>query len=232
MAVTERKSTPTRTFFRARARCVGVGDLFVGGLSLNSPSVVEELEPQFLLGAYAVGTFPMSDPLGRIGFYDPDPRGIFDLDEFHVPGTLRQAYRRGKFRIEIDRDFDAVIRSCASREEGTWISEEIVEAFVRLHELGHAHSVECYEGEALAGGLYGVALKGAFFGESMFHRATDASKIALVHLVEQLKSRNYKLLDVQFLTPHLATFGAKEIPRNEYKARLVAALKADCHFVD
>ncbi len=194
--------------------------------------MVEELEPDFLLRAYANGTFPMSDPIGRIGFYAPDPRAIIDLEEFSVSKTLRQTYRKGRFEMAIDRDFSGVIRACAEREEGTWISPDIIEAFERLHELGHAHSVSCYHEDELAGGLYGVSLSGAFFGESMFHYRTDASKVALLHLVEHIKSRGFKLLDVQFLTEHLTRFGAKEIPRNEYKARLTAAMKAECTFTD
>lgn len=194
--------------------------------------VVEELEPEFLLSAYANGTFPMSDPIGRIGFYDPDPRAIIDLDEFSVSRTLRQTYRQGRFEIVIDRDFSRVIRACAERDEGTWISPDIIEAYDRLHELGHAHSVACYREDELAGGLYGLSLRGAFFGESMFHYHTDASKVALVHLVEHIISRGFKLLDVQFLTEHMTRFGAKEIPRNEYKVRLRAALKAECTFAD
>ncbi len=151
--------------------------------------MVEELEPEFLLRAYANGTFPMSDPIGRIGFYDPDPRAIIDLDEFSVSRTLRQTYRQGRFEIVIDRDFSRVIRACAEREEGTWISSDIIEAFDRLHELGHAHSVACYHEDELVGGLYGLSLRGAFFGESMFHYQADASKVALLHLVEHIKSR-------------------------------------------
>jgi leucyl/phenylalanyl-tRNA--protein transferase len=189
-----------------------------------------ELAPAFLLNAYASGVFPMSDEQGRISWYAPDPRAIIELDEFHVPRTLRSACRQNRFKIAVDRDFRRVIRGCAAREEGTWISEDMEEAYIRLHDMGLAHSVECYVGDELGGGLYGVALGGAFFGESMFHRVRDASKVALVFLVERLRERGYKLLDVQFLTEHLARFGAKEIPRNEYIVRLKVALKVSCTF--
>jgi len=185
-----------------------------------------------LINAYASGVFPMSDDEGRISWYAPDPRAVIDLDEFHVPRTLRSVCRRNRFEVAVNRDFGAVIRRCAAREEGTWISEDIEEAYNRLHDQGLAHSVESYLGDELAGGLYGVALGGAFFGESMFHGVRDASKVALVFLVERLRERGYKLLDVQFLTEHLARFGAKEIPRNEYLVKLKAALKVACRFAD
>ena len=194
--------------------------------------VKAELSPELVLGAYASGIFPMGYPGGRVAWYAPDPRAIIELDEFHVSNTLRRKYQQGRFELAVDRAFPAVIRACSHRPEGTWISREIIEAYVRLHELGYAHSVECRREGKLAGGLYGVALGGAFFGESMFHREPDASKIAMVYLVERLRERGYGLLDVQVLTPHLARFGAKEIPRREYMVRLRAALKKECRFVD
>ena len=195
-------------------------------------SVKEELAPAVLISAYASGVFPMSDAEGQISWYAPDPRAIIALPEFHVPRKLGRRYRQGQFELVVNRDFPAVIRACANREEGTWISRDMEQAYVQLHRLGLAHSVECYEEERLAGGLYGVALGAAFFGESMFHRERDVSKFALVYLVERMRKRGYKLLDVQFLTAHLARFGAKEIPRNEYLVRLRVALKTNCRFAD
>ena len=194
--------------------------------------VKEELAPAVLLSAYASGVFPMSDPDGQIRWYAPDPRAILELEGFHVPRTLGRTYRQGRFETVPNRDFPAVIRACADREEGSWISGDMEAAYIELHELGFAHSVACYREGRLAGGLYGVALGGAFFGESMFHRERDASKISLVYLVERLRERGYKLLDVQFLTGHLIRFGAREIPRNEYMVRLRAALKTNCRFTD
>lgn len=191
-----------------------------------------DLQPERLLTAYATGIFPMADEDGKIYWYSPDPRAVIELDRFHVPRTLRQAYRRRPFELVVDQDFEAVIRGCADRPEGTWISAEIVEAYCRLHALGVAHSVEARQGPELVGGLYGVALAGAFFGESMFHTESDASKIALVYLVERMIARGYQLLDVQFITPHLQRFGAVEISRKDYLNRLEAALRTRCTFVD
>ncbi|HSW45006.1 MAG TPA: leucyl/phenylalanyl-tRNA--protein transferase [Phycisphaerae bacterium] len=189
------------------------------------------LTPQVLVAAYANGIFPM-DVEGRIAWFCPDPRTIIDLDRFHVPGNIAQRYRNRHFEIRVDTCFEEVIRSCAELREETWISAEIVEAYIGLHRLGPAHSVESWRGGELAGGLYGVALGGAFFGESMFHRQTDASKVALVALVERLKARGFVMLDVQFTTPHLERFGAVEIPRDEYLKRLGAAIELPVKFVD
>ncbi len=180
--------------------------------------------------AYANGIFPM-DVDGELCWFSPDPRAILPLDAFHVPRTLRQVVRQGRFEIRVDGDFAAVILACAERPiEQTWISEEIVAAYTRLHELGFAHSVEAWRDGELAGGLYGVALGGAFFGESMFHRRRDASKAALVALVERMKARGFSLLDVQWPTPHLRRFGVIEVPRREYLRRLRAALLLKCDF--
>jgi leucyl/phenylalanyl-tRNA---protein transferase len=189
-----------------------------------------------LLAAYASGWFPMADDRGRLSWYSPDPRGVIPLDSFHVPARLARVVRAGKFRIVIDSVFEDVIRACARAERepddsGTWISEEIVESYCTLHQLGHAHSVEAWSGERLAGGLYGVALGGAFFGESMFHEETDASKVALVALVERLRSRNFVLLDTQWVTEHLEQFGALEIPRSTYMQQLGASLRVKTAFV-
>jgi leucyl/phenylalanyl-tRNA--protein transferase len=202
------------------------------GIGVNLVVVKAELSPEFLLGAYASGIFPMGYPGGRVAWYAPDPRAIIELDEFHVSNTLRRKYQQQRFDLTVNRAFPTVIRACSRRREGTWISQEIIEAYERLHELGYAHSVECRLAGKLAGGLYGVALGGAFFGESMVHREPDASKIALVYLVGRLRERGYALLDVQVLTPHLARFGAKEIPRREYMLRLQVALKKECRFAD
>ena len=188
-----------------------------------------------LLAAYASGWFPMGDDEGRISWYSPDPRGVVPLDAFHVPSRLRRVVRTGRFRIELNRAFAQVIRACAEAERdthdrGTWISEEIVESYCALHTLGYAHSIEAWQEEHLVGGLYGVALGGAFFGESMFHRATDASKVALVALVDRLNARGFTLLDIQWVTDHLEQFGAVEIPRLEYLRRLDAALDVNARF--
>jgi leucyl/phenylalanyl-tRNA--protein transferase len=190
-----------------------------------------QLSPDILLAAYAQGVFPMADPDGVIGWYSPDPRAIIPLESFHVSRTLRQRCRQGCFEIRLNTHFEAVVRNCADRSEGTWISDEIVEAYCLLHRLGFAHCVESWQQGDLVGGLYGVTLGGAFFGESMFHRQTDASKVALVHLVERMRKRRYTLLDVQFTTPHLEQFGVVEIPRDEYLRRLGRALELDCRFV-
>jgi leucyl/phenylalanyl-tRNA---protein transferase len=191
-----------------------------------------QLTPELLVNAYASGIFPMADDDDRIIWFSPEPRAILELDSFTVSRSLRARCRKGEFDLAINRDFAAVIDACADRPEGTWINADIRFAYVELHRLGFAHSVESWQDGRLVGGLYGVALGGAFFGESMFHRATDASKVALVHLVERLRQRGYVLLDVQFTTPHLAQFCCTEIPRQEYLARLHAALRLDCRFVD
>ncbi|HSC28825.1 MAG TPA: leucyl/phenylalanyl-tRNA--protein transferase [Vicinamibacterales bacterium] len=188
-----------------------------------------------LVSAYASGWFPMAVDGGDIRWFSPDPRGIIPLDRFHVPRRLRRVCRRGVFRIEVDRDFEGVIRGCAAAERdengsGSWISGEIVDSYTALHARGLAHSVEAWHDNRLAGGLYGVALGGAFFGESMFHRETDASKVALVALVERLRSRGFLLLDTQWVTPHLEQFGAIEVSRVEYLSRLEAALARRCVF--
>lgn len=188
------------------------------------------LTPELLVRTYCAGVFPMADARrGAIHWYAPDPRAIIPLDTFHTPRSLARTIRRRVFDVRVDTAFGQVIRACGDREE-TWISREIVRAYEALHHLGLAHSVEAWRGDDLAGGLYGVALGGAFFGESMFTRVTDASKVALVALVERLRARRYALLDTQFITPHLARFGTVEIARDEYMQRLAAALSLDCTF--
>ncbi len=166
---------------------------------------------------------------GEIGWFSPDPRAIIPLDRFHVPHGLKRALRKAEFEIRIDHAFEKVMRACAAREQ-TWINDEILESYCALHRGGVAHSVEAWREGELVGGLYGVALGGAFFGESMFHTATDASKIALHALVERMQTRGYSLLDTQWMTPHLKTFGAIEISRPAYLRRLAASLKIECAF--
>lgn len=192
----------------------------------------QRLTPELVLKAYRAGVFPMADPDGEIGWYSPDPRCIFPLDRFHVPRTIRQAARRGIFEVRVNTAFDEIIAACADRPEGTWISDEIMAVYCTLHRRGYAHSVESWQGAELAGGLYGVALGGGFFGESMFTRVSNASKVALVALVERLRARGFTLLDTQWSTPHLARFGAVEIPRREYLRRLRAALALSRRFAD
>ena len=190
------------------------------------------LDPSLLVRAYREGIFPMALEHGEIGWFSPDPRGILPLDGFHIPSRLARVVRQGRFQIAIDRDFGRVMRECAAdREEGTWISGDIVEAYGALHRLGLAHSVEAWLDGDLVGGLYGVHLGGAFFGESMFHRVTDASKVALVALVDRLTRHGFRLLDVQWTTPHLERFGAISVSRREYLRRLRQALTMDCRFL-
>ncbi len=189
-----------------------------------------------LVSAYANGWFPMAVGGGGIRWFSPDPRGIIPLDRFHVPRRLARVIRRGAFQIDIDRSFDAVIRACAEAERegggaGSWIDEEIYQSYCALHGAGYAHSVEAWQDGQLVGGLYGVGIAGAFFGESMFHHVTDASKVALAALVDRLRSRGYTLLDAQWTTEHLEQFGAVEIPRRRYLEILDDALGRDCTFV-
>ncbi len=183
-----------------------------------------KLTPEVLEACYRAGAFPMADGYGRVEFYRSDPRSVLELDSLRVSKSLARVIRRGTYEVHVDRDFEAVIRACADREE-TWINAEIIEAFVGFHEAGKAHSVEAYRDGELAGGLYGVTLGGAFMGESMFSRRSDASKACLVHLVERLKSRGYVLLDCQIQNDHLARLGAIEIPESEYLRRLEHALR-------
>lgn len=191
----------------------------------------DEITPDILLRAYAMGIFPMSD--GRedldIHWIDPRRRGVLPLDGFHISRSLAKCIRSGQFRVTSDTAFDAVVEACAERGE-TWISRRIQRLYSQLHRLGFAHSVEVWEGEDLVGGVYGVTLGAAFFGESMFSRRTDASKVALAHAVHRLRAGGFRLFDTQFLTPHLASLGAKEIPRAEYHRRLVEALGETAEF--
>lgn len=193
------------------------------------------ITPEMLLRAYACGLFPMAegrhDP--RLYWIDPDVRAILPLDRFHVPRRVARRVRRGEFEIVSDSAFARVIEACAEatpRRPKTWINDRIIELYCVLHAQGCAHSMEAWRDGELVGGLYGVALGGAFFGESMFSRATDASKVALVHLVERLLRGNYRLLDTQFLTEHLARFGAVEVTRAEYHRLLKKALATKARF--
>ena len=191
------------------------------------------LSPALLVEAYAEGYFPMGLDDGTIEWFSPDPRGILPLEGFHASRRLQRVMRAGRFGVTVDRAFRRVMEACAEhRDEGTWICAEILESYTELHRAGFAHSVEVWDGEVLAGGLYGVSLGGAFFGESMFHRATDASKVAVAALVDRLRARGYLLLDTQWLTPFLASLGGIEIPREAYLERLQSALEARAPFVD
>lgn len=192
----------------------------------------QRITPELLLRAYSIGLFPMSDAADdpEIFWVEPELRGILPLDQFHVSKSLAKAIRQKPFDIRFDTAFDSVIAKCAEEVENrpsTWINETIRELYGALHRLGHAHSVEAWEGEELVGGLYGVSLGSAFFGESMFSRRTNASKICLVHLVERLKARGFTLLDTQFTTEHLKTFGAIDIPKEGYLKLLDKAMQSD-----
>ncbi len=198
------------------------------------------ITPELVLKAYAYGVFPMAKSRGdtEVFWVQPKLRGVIPLEQFHISRSLRKTLRRGDFRVTVDTDFAGVMAGCAEPAEGrpdTWINDHIMELFVQLHEAGLAHSVETWiddeNGEAhLAGGLYGLAMGAAFFGESMFSRATNASKVALTHLAAILKKGGFTLLDTQFMTDHLKTFGAEEIPQKDYLARLSAALARSAEF--
>lgn len=198
-----------------------------------------ELTAGLLLKAYAIGVFPMAERRDApdIVWVEPDRRGILPLDGFHIPRSLAKTLRKHPFEITADRAFARVMEGCAEAtpgRESTWINDTILRLYGELHGMGHAHSVECWRDGELVGGLYGVRLGAAFFGESMFSRVTDASKVALVHLVERLRAGSFLLLDTQFITDHLARFGAVEVPRATYKRLLEAAIaqKADFYSLD
>lgn len=193
--------------------------------------------PNELLDCYRRGVFPMAedrdDP--RLFLVDPDLRGVLPLDGFHVPRSLRRTIRREPFIVRVDTAFSRVVEYCAEAAPGrssTWINTPILNLYSALHRMGRAHSVECWEGDELVGGLYGVTLKGAFFGESMFSRRTDASKVALAYLIARLRRGGFVLLDTQFVTEHLTKFGVEEIEREEFHARLDTALEIDGQFGD
>jgi leucyl/phenylalanyl-tRNA--protein transferase len=199
---------------------------------LQSREIRRVISAELLLHAYRNGVFPMAIDGGEIAWFSPDPRAIIPLDErFHVPHGLRRALKAARFEIRFNSAFGRVIRRCAHRKD-TWISEVIIASYLNLHRLGHAHSVEAWLDGELAGGLYGVSVGGAFFGESMFHDVTDASKVALHALVERLRAHGYAILDTQWTTPHLQRFGAFEIPRATYLEMLGPALDLPCRFAD
>lgn len=194
-----------------------------------------ELSPQLLLRAYAAGVFPMAESAAsdELYWFDPVMRGVLPLDGFHVPRRLRRTVRAKRFDVRIDAAFEDVVRGCAASTETrpkTWINAEILRLYCELHEMGRAHSVETWAEGELVGGLYGVSLGAAFFGESMFSRRTDASKVALVHLIARLKAGGFRLLDTQFTTEHLAQFGCVEIPRAAYRRLLADAIAQDADF--
>lgn len=192
----------------------------------NFRRVSEMISCEVLLNAYAQGIFPMADA-GEIGWYRPHVRGLIPLDErFHIPHGLRRALKRRAFEMRWNTAFQDVMLACGERES-TWIDSVMVESYALLHGLGFAHSVECWDEDGLQGGLYGVALRGVFFGESMFSRKTDASKIALVELVSRLREAGFVLLDTQWMTDHLRQFGGYELPRKQYEVALAAALELD-----
>ncbi|SIO11510.1 leucyl/phenylalanyl-tRNA--protein transferase [Rhodovulum sp. ES.010] len=192
---------------------------------------VDDLTPRMLLSAYATGIFPMAESRDDPGLFwvNPRRRGIFPLDDFHISRSLARRIRRDPFTIRVNRDFAGVVAGCADRDE-TWINETIFALYRELHALGHAHSLEVWEGDLLVGGVYGVTLGGAFFGESMFSRRTDASKIALAYLVDRLGAGGFRLFDTQFVTPHLSRLGAIEVSRAAYMARLQEALETPADF--
>jgi leucyl/phenylalanyl-tRNA--protein transferase len=190
------------------------------------------LTPEGVELAYRHGIFPMADERsGEVLWFRPDPRAIIPLDGFHVSRSLARTIKRATFDVRVDTDFEGVMRGCADRPEGTWISERFVEVYGALHRAGKAHSVEAWREGRLVGGVYGLALGGAFMAESMFHRETDASKVALAALVLRLRERGFILLDVQYVTPHLESLGAVEVTRGDYERRLAEALPIDCRFV-
>ncbi len=190
------------------------------------------LTPEGIELAYRHGIFPMADERsGEVLWFRPDPRAVIPLDGFHVSRSLVRTLRRGRFEVRVDTAFETVMRGCADRPEGSWISERFVEVYGALHRAGKAHSLEAWRDRRLVGGVYGLALGGAFMAESMFHRETDASKVALAALVGRLSERGFTVLDVQYMTPHLESLGAVEITRREYERRLERALALDRTFV-
>jgi leucyl/phenylalanyl-tRNA--protein transferase len=207
---------------------------FPSPLRANAEGLVAiggDLSVPRLLLAYRSGIFPWTDK--PITWWSPDPRAIFELDQFHVSHSLAKVIRKGVFQITIDSAFFDVMKGCAAPAPGrrtTWITREFLKAYTQLHEQGHAHSLECWQDDKLVGGIYGVAIGGFFAGESMFHRASNASKIALYHLIEYLRRRNFALFDIQMLTPITSSLGAIQIPRVQYLKRLSLALQKPCSF--
>lgn len=187
------------------------------------------IEPTFLLQAYGQGLFPMGMDDGEIGWFSPDPRGIFPLDAFHIPHGLKRFLKNSPFEIRFNTRFRDVMLGCSDRES-TWIDDTVLESYCHVHDLGFAHSVETWEGDKLVGGLYGVSMGAAFFGESMFSRVSNASSAALVALVDHLNACGFMLLDTQWTTPHLKRFGALEVPREDYLRQLERAIGMNVSF--
>ena len=199
-----------------------------------SPEQIK-LTPEIVLRAYAAGIFPMAESNDHPDLFwvDPEFRGILPFEHFHMPRSLRKIVRQDKFEIRWNSDFDGVIKGCAENSldrRETWINGEIIHLYSKLFKMGHAHTVECWQDDELVGGLYGVSLRGAFFGESMFSRVRDASKVALVHLMARLKFGGFKLLDTQFVTEHLSRFGALEVPRERYHELLDEAMAVEATY--
>lgn len=218
---------PPSRFFPPADQADADGLLAIGG----------RLTPQWLLDAYQHGIFPW--PHSEIDepmlWWSPDPRAVIEFEQFHVPKRLRRTCHSGKFEVTCDRDFSGVIHGCgrsAGRVGATWLTPRMIHAYIRLHELGHAHSVEAWHDGILAGGTYGVAIGGLFAAESMFYRVSDASKVALVALARHLQARRYELFDIQQLTAHTSRFGAIEIPRDQYLRRLALAIRQPVTFGD
>jgi leucyl/phenylalanyl-tRNA--protein transferase len=190
-----------------------------------------ELTPQRVLLAYCSGIFPWFEEDCPVLWWSPDPRAILELDRLHVSRRLMRTYRQGPVALTMNRDFEGVMRGCAAgRAEGTWITESMIRAYCELHRLGHAHSVEAWQGDRLVGGIYGVAIGGFFAGESMFYRCRDASKLAIIHLVQRLRSRGFMLFDLQILNDHTARLGGSEISRRDYLQRLNVATQMPVRF--
>jgi leucyl/phenylalanyl-tRNA---protein transferase len=211
----------------------GMGRL--NGTMASRETALIDITPEVLLKAYSCGIFPMAESADDPALYwiEPERRGIIPLDRFHLPDRLARTVRSDRFKVVADRDFDAVIDGCAEPAPGrtrTWINVRIRNLYRKLYDRGDCHTIEVYDGDQLVGGLYGVSLGRAFFGESMFHRERDASKIALVHLVARLKAGHYRLLDTQFVTDHLRTFGAVEVARPAYHKMLDAALVGEANY--
>lgn len=201
----------------------------------GSDNILLEITPQVLLKAYACGIFPMAESADDPGLYwvEPELRGVMPLDDFHIPRSLRKRMRKEPFEVRVDSAFNQVVAACGAEtadRRKTWINGRIRRLYGELHEIGHAHSVECWQDGQLVGGLYGVRLGAAFFGESMFSRVRDASKVALVHLVHRLRIGGFELLDTQFTTEHLQRFGVIEVPRRQYSDMLRDAVVREADF--
>lgn len=198
--------------------------------SKQKPSYKDYLKPEIMLRLYSQGAFPMADEAtGIINWYSPEKRTIIPLDKYNYPRSLKKAMKESNFEFKFDTDFISIVKNCANRKS-TWISQELIDAYLRLHKMGFIHTVETWQMGKLVGGLYGVVIKGAFFGESMFSKVSQASKAALIKLIEHLNTQKFIVLDVQFMTPHLKMFGAIEISFEEYEMLLIKAYKKDCKF--